>query len=349
MDVSNISNWGSLTASQILEYENEGADVPDEYVAWAEQVGGDSTQTFDQTATVLTSTANQVNEASQFRDELVQQGVSLKDLASIFTDESTLQQEKLEAAEATLQGLAAQSQATSATISAATASTQSTVSNLESQLAAANASVANASTDEEASAAQAEATAISGEISETASTATQTSTAQVSKLTTIGEKILNVFDMSIDSKEIGDETIKIATELNGKVAKNAAKQTAISAGIGAALGTAAAFGAAALGIISGGLAIAGVALLGAGIGALINLFSGKGKNYEEAKAAYDAGSELDAVAVKAKAEAQTAATANNITIQEAQSAQTVDTTSTTVDAGPNVNNKTDETSTKKKG
>lgn len=89
-----IVNWNSCTADEILNYEEEGQEVPEQYLRWAEEMSAamnvqdDVTYEMAQANEGGTGEDGGLNSAQTFRGELADSGVSLKQQGKIFITES---------------------------------------------------------------------------------------------------------------------------------------------------------------------------------------------------------------------------------------------------------------------
>src|SRR5574344_846689 len=108
--ISGVTNWSSLTADQIKEYEQEGYDVPDQYEEWAknakngsetyakamseQQIQGTTTAVDSNSATEIDDTAGNTNEAQELYDSM-DGTVSLLQMADVFEKQCTKQGEKI--------------------------------------------------------------------------------------------------------------------------------------------------------------------------------------------------------------------------------------------------------------
>ena len=82
-------NWNDLTANEVLEYQDEGQEVPDEVLAWAQQMAG--TENADEITYEMASSEDEGttgNAATDLRQQLTDGGMSLKDQGKIFISES---------------------------------------------------------------------------------------------------------------------------------------------------------------------------------------------------------------------------------------------------------------------
>lgn len=82
-------NWNDLTANEVLEYQDEGQDVPDEVLAWAQEMAG--TENADEITYEMASSNEEGttgNAATDLRQQLSDGGMSLKDQGKVFIDES---------------------------------------------------------------------------------------------------------------------------------------------------------------------------------------------------------------------------------------------------------------------
>ena len=81
-------NWNDLTANEVLEYEDEGQEVPEEVLAWAQDMAK-TDNADDVTYEMSTSGEEQPqNAAQQLREEMSNNGVSLKQQGRQFIEES---------------------------------------------------------------------------------------------------------------------------------------------------------------------------------------------------------------------------------------------------------------------
>ncbi len=310
MNVNNVSNWGSLTPSEILAYYEEGVKIPGEYLEWAEKVGGEYSHTYDETVYNLISTAGEINEADEYCQKLEAEGISLKELAMTFKNESNNQKAQLIQSEGTLNGLSTIGENTLNVIASQSKTDAAKLQELQAKLDEANKRLASATTDEEKAEAQKEVSSISGQISTLTSTYKAFVDGKTNVFRLVAKAVLSVFDMAINSKEVGDETVDIATRLNKHAGDKFNKQAAIGASIGVSIGVLA-------GATLGLGAVAFLGIIGIGAGAVIgSLFSGK--NYVTAQQTYFAGFSLNIVSEQTKSNAQESAKENSSRSQEAQ-------------------------------
>ena len=86
-----VVNWGSCTADEILSYEEEGQEVPEQYLRWAEEMSAAMNVQDDVTYEMANGEVSEEgagNSAQNFRAELGESGVSLKQQGQIFITES---------------------------------------------------------------------------------------------------------------------------------------------------------------------------------------------------------------------------------------------------------------------
>ena len=82
-------NWNDLTANEVLEYQDEGQEVPDEVLAWAQQMAG--TENADEITYEMASSEDEGttgNAATDLRQQLSDGGMSLKNQGKVFIEES---------------------------------------------------------------------------------------------------------------------------------------------------------------------------------------------------------------------------------------------------------------------
>lgn len=89
-----VVNWGSCTAEEILEYEEQGQEVPEQYLSWAEEMSA-SMNAQDNVTYEMAQAENggNVNSAADFRQQMEGEGISLKQQGKIFTEESKNKEE----------------------------------------------------------------------------------------------------------------------------------------------------------------------------------------------------------------------------------------------------------------
>lgn len=89
-----VVNWGSCTAEEILDYEEQGQEVPEQYLSWAEEMAA-SMNTQDNITYEMAQAqeGGEGNSAEDFRSELADNGVSLKQQGKIFIEESKTKEE----------------------------------------------------------------------------------------------------------------------------------------------------------------------------------------------------------------------------------------------------------------
>lgn len=89
-----IVNWGSCTAEEILDYEEQGQEVPEEYLNWAEEMAASMNAQDDITYEMaMAEEGGGGNSAEDFRAELSESGISLKQQGKIFIEESKTKEE----------------------------------------------------------------------------------------------------------------------------------------------------------------------------------------------------------------------------------------------------------------
>ena len=82
-------NWNDLTATEVLAYEDEGQDVPDAILAWAQEMAG--TENADQITYEMyeeNGESSSGNAATDLRQELSDSHLSLKAQGKIFIEQS---------------------------------------------------------------------------------------------------------------------------------------------------------------------------------------------------------------------------------------------------------------------
>ncbi len=92
-----VVNWGSCTADEILSYEEEGQEVPEQYLRWAEEMSAAMNVQDDVTYEMANGEVSEEgagNSAQNFRAELGESGVSLKQQGQIFITESKDKEEQ---------------------------------------------------------------------------------------------------------------------------------------------------------------------------------------------------------------------------------------------------------------
>ena len=93
-----VVNWNSCTADEILNYEEEGQEVPEQYLKWAEEMAAAMNVQDDVTYEMANGQVNEeeggMNAAQTFRSELGDSGVSLKQQGQIFITESQDKEEQ---------------------------------------------------------------------------------------------------------------------------------------------------------------------------------------------------------------------------------------------------------------
>ncbi|MBR5554653.1 hypothetical protein IKU74_01440 [bacterium] len=91
---SEVVNWGSCTAEEILEFEEQGQEVPEQYLSWAEEMAASMNVQDDVTYEMAQmESGGSGNAAADFRQQLSEDGVSLKRQGQIFTEESRNKEE----------------------------------------------------------------------------------------------------------------------------------------------------------------------------------------------------------------------------------------------------------------
>lgn len=89
-----VVNWGSCTAEEILEFEEQGQEVPEQYLSWAEEMAASMNVQDDVTYEMAQmESGGSGNAAADFRQQLSEDGVSLKRQGQIFTEESRNKEE----------------------------------------------------------------------------------------------------------------------------------------------------------------------------------------------------------------------------------------------------------------
>ena len=93
-----VVNWNSCTADEILSYEEDGQEVPEQYLKWAEEMAAAMNVQDDVTYEMANGEVNEEagggNAAQNFRAELGDSGVSLKQQGEIFITESRDKEEQ---------------------------------------------------------------------------------------------------------------------------------------------------------------------------------------------------------------------------------------------------------------
>ena len=87
-------NWNDLTATEVLAYEDEGQDVPDAILAWAQEMAG--TENADQITYEMyeeNGESSSGNAATDLRQELSDSHLSLKAQGKIFIEQSKEKEE----------------------------------------------------------------------------------------------------------------------------------------------------------------------------------------------------------------------------------------------------------------
>ncbi len=87
-------NWNDLTATEVLAYEDEGQDVPDAILAWAQEMAG--TENADQITYEMyeeNGENSSGNAATDLRQELSDSHLSLKSQGKIFIEQSKEKEE----------------------------------------------------------------------------------------------------------------------------------------------------------------------------------------------------------------------------------------------------------------
>jgi len=80
-----IVNWGSCTAEEILEYEEQGQEVPEQYLSWAEEMSASMNAQDDVTYEMAQAeNGGEGNSAADFRQQMQDDGLSLKQQGRIF-------------------------------------------------------------------------------------------------------------------------------------------------------------------------------------------------------------------------------------------------------------------------
>ena len=89
-----VVNLGSCTAEEILEFEEQGQEVPEQYLSWAEEMAASMNVQDDVTYEMAQmESGGSGNAAADFRQQLSEDGVSLKRQGQIFTEESRNKEE----------------------------------------------------------------------------------------------------------------------------------------------------------------------------------------------------------------------------------------------------------------
>lgn len=108
-----IVNWNTCTADEILSYEEEGQEVPEQYLRWAEEMSAAMNVQDDVTYEMANGEVGEGengNAAQNFRAELGDSGVSLKQQGQIFITESKDKEEQTLASIETMAPLLNQTQ-----------------------------------------------------------------------------------------------------------------------------------------------------------------------------------------------------------------------------------------------
>lgn len=128
-------NWNDCTANEVLEYKDEGQEVPTAILAWAEdmskQQGADEV-TYEMAmdnpeAVEATAQTEKLNAGESLKQNLDEQGLSLVDQAGIFRNESDTRTNNITALENEMETILQQSEA-------ATANAEDYTTNLLSQI-----------------------------------------------------------------------------------------------------------------------------------------------------------------------------------------------------------------------
>lgn len=128
-------NWNDCTANEVLEYKDEGQEVPTAILAWAEdmskQQGADEV-TYEMAmdnpeAVEATAQTEKLNAGESLKQNLDEQGLSLVDQAGVFRNESDTRTNNITALENEMETILQQSEA-------ATANAEDYTTNLLSQI-----------------------------------------------------------------------------------------------------------------------------------------------------------------------------------------------------------------------
>lgn len=327
MNVSEISNWGSLTPEQILELKESGVRVPYKYLDWAETMTEKTAKPAeDVTSYEITDNSSLVNEAAELRSALEEQGVSLSSIAEIFIKRCGVKEDEVMTAIEDAAELVKESEKVGDEVAAVVAQTESEVNALSSKM---NSVTTNGDGTADSNN---EASDISKEIDSTIKDSTSKTSILSDKLKSIGNSIKKTVATANNAQEVADETIDIANNLAQK--KSGSSTDDLIQG-GLVAGTATAFGVEGV-LLTGGLGatVSGLAtgavmvtplgwgLLGAtaiGIGVAELLFGGKKHQFAKlAEQAAKAGDQLNGFAQQAEDQAQKAAEVNGFTISSSQ-------------------------------
>ncbi len=165
MEISAISavspkeiDWRKLTAKEIIKYENEGVEVPDEYLQWAKDFQNDlkaadtddttyetaaaastnaSTQTQGETTSEETENTQEEPQnltAAQRRDKMLESGEGYLKVARTFSSESKAKAVESVAAEAILGETASQSDSDTESLEASISALMEEADELKSQI-----------------------------------------------------------------------------------------------------------------------------------------------------------------------------------------------------------------------
>lgn len=161
MEISAISavspkeiDWRKLTAKEIIKYENEGVEVPDEYLQWAkdfqnELAAGDNDDTTYETAAAASTNASTQTQnaegdenseapenltAAQRRDKMLESGESYYKVARTFSSESKVKAGESVVAEAVLGETGAKSDSDTESLEASISALMEEADELKSQI-----------------------------------------------------------------------------------------------------------------------------------------------------------------------------------------------------------------------
>lgn len=82
-------NWNDLTATEVLEYQDEGQEVPDEILAWAQEMAATDLAddvTYEMSESQETESSG--NAATELREEMTGNKMNLKEQGEAFIEES---------------------------------------------------------------------------------------------------------------------------------------------------------------------------------------------------------------------------------------------------------------------
>lgn len=207
-------NWNDCTANEVLEYKDEGQEVPTAILAWAEdmskQQGADEV-TYEMAmdnpeAVDATAQTEKLNAGESLKQELDEQGLSLVDQAGVFKGESDTQTNNITSLENEMETILQQSEA-------ATANAEDYTTNLLSQIQTLKAQQEKLKSDKSTMFSGLQAAQIDAQIKQLGTlglTNIETTSQQVYSST---NGISDALAAAVDATDIGNTTVDVGESL----------------------------------------------------------------------------------------------------------------------------------------